>query len=61
MVTNLVSAISNLGNKGFIKIRSFDRKILSQGMAFVTIPEENPPQIRMMIKGDSEEVIDFSF
>jgi hypothetical protein len=61
MVINRVSAISNLGNKGFVKIRSFDRKILSQGMTFITIPEENPPQIRMVIKRDPEEVIDLPF
>src|SRR4030042_6991854 len=60
MVINRVSAISNLGDKWFVKIRSFDRKILSQGMAFITIPEENPPQVGMVNKMNPKEIIDLS-
>jgi hypothetical protein len=49
---NLVSAISNLWDKGFIEIGSFDRKILSQWMAFIAIPQHDSSQVGMVLKGD---------
>jgi hypothetical protein len=61
MVINRFSAISNLWNEGFIEIRSFDREIFSQGMPLKTIPEQNPSQVRVILKGNSEEVIHLSF
>src|SRR4030067_1409000 len=60
MVINRVSAISDLGGKGFVKVRSFNRVIFSQGVAFVTIPEENSSQVRMVLKGDPEKIVDLS-
>jgi hypothetical protein len=58
MVMVRISAMSNLGNKGFIEIRSFDRKVLSQGVTFIAIPKQNSPQVGMVLKGDPEKVID---
>src|SRR5512136_2680264 len=57
IVMNRVSAISNLWDKGFIEIGSFDRKILSQGMALIAIPQHDSSQIGMVFKGDPQEII----
>src|SRR4030042_3923114 len=61
MVINRVSAMSNLGNKGFIEVRSLNGIIFSQGMAFKTIPQHNPSQVRMVFKGNPKEIIDLPF
>ena len=50
MVMNRVSVISNLWIKGFIEIRPLDWVIFSQGVAFKTVPEQNPSQVRMVFK-----------
>jgi hypothetical protein len=61
MVMNLVSAMSNLGYERFIEIRSLNRIIFPQGVTFITIPEKEPSQIRVVLKRNPEEVIGLPF
>src|SRR5271157_1092001 len=65
MVMNLVSAtvacplffLTQLNNERFVEVRTFHREILSQGMPLELFIKENPSQIWMALKPNTEHVI----